>query len=771
MPVQAEELFSAQEREWIRLNPIVRVGVSPDWRPIEYVEGGKFKGLGAEYLRALRRISGLKFETHIMDWASGRQALSSKQIDLLPTYAKPLGNQELPGAIIASEPYFITGSIIVSKADVPIIFDARKLIGKVVAIKGGGAYERQLRALYPGINLMPVGTVEEALDQVVTGDAYAAVGVDAVLIPMMHQRYLDSLHVAGVITGMPAILRMGVHPDNTVLLSIINKSLASITASESDRLAENWIRTTTYGQPSWGVVLRFYFWELTCAFTLVLIFGALVYHAWVARRKAERSERDKAMFLAVMSHEIRTPMNVILSSVELLGRANLAPKEASLVRVAVSGATNLLSLLNDVLDFSKMEAGKITLESSPIDTCALARDTLSSFELRAEEKGLQLELMLKGQNGLWPVVDPTRLRQILANLLSNAIKFTEVGKVMLTVELRPNAISSGKGELVFEVRDTGIGISPKQQARLFNAFAQGDESTTRKYGGTGLGLRICADLAYLMGSKINVVSEPGKGSTFSLRIPVLLEVPEQIPETLQLTPIAETRASALQILVVEDHPSNRFVIECQLVELGHCPTLIEHGLEALDLVTQRHFDLILLDCNLLDVDGYELVGMLRNLEVLDDAYIPIIAISATVGPEHVSRCFESGFDGVLSKPLRLEELCETISQWCATVSDEPSVTSQSDWASVQQNVQEQMLESIREDLAHVMQAVESGELEVVRRGAHRIVGAALYTGWSDVAEQARLLEQSSESVSPERLAAILRELDARVAERTSACLR
>lgn len=737
---QDRALFTEQEREWIASHPVISVAVGADWRPLEYVENGVYKGLSAEYLKAISRISGLQFRwVPGASWSEARHALEEGQVELLPAVSEPLSSPALRQKIAYSQPYFAGSTLIVTRANSPTVFDPRQLAGKRVAIKGGGAYERALREKVPGIELLSVTSPSEALDLVATGEAEAAIDVDTALLPIMQRRYLGALHIAGTVPDMPAVVSIGMPVGEPLLLSIINKSISSLTALETDQMVERWVIPTDYGLPAWPIVLNYYRWQALAAVGLFLLFGVLVYRAVKARRRAERSERDKAMFLAVMSHEIRTPMNAILSSLELLERARLAPEEARLAKVAASGANGLLDLLNDVLDFSKIEAKQLVLDRTSTDIATLARDAINIAQIRAEEKGLPLRLDLQLPQGSWPVIDAHRVRQVLNNLLSNAVKFTATGQVQVHIELSSHLQTPAQGVLRIQVKDSGIGIAKRQQERLFKAFSQADESTTRKFGGTGLGLTICKDLVALMQGDIQLSSQPGLGTTVEVRIPVALA-----PEACEIATEIPTQHStaALSVLVVEDHPQNRFVIERQLRTLGYAVELVEDGHTALERVAATAFDVMLLDCNLPDIDGYTVAARIRQQEAGSGRHLPIIAISALVGPEHQEACLVAGIDGVLSKPLRLNELQATIEMWCDTA---PEALADADRVEPLSEVSlhDAFIATCEIDLAALRQAIHSTQWRQVERIAHRIVGAALSLDRPDIADIARVIERKA----------------------------
>ncbi len=741
-------MFTDQELAWIETHPVINIGFDPDWQPLEYIEDGVFKGLSAEYVKAISRVSGLQFRwMKGMSWATARQGILDGTVDVLPAASEALASPQLRKRIAFSAPYFVGSTLIVTQASAPVMFDPNQLSGKKVAVKGGGAYERRMRFKYPDIRLVPVKSPSQALQLVWSGEVYAAVDVDAAFIPLLQQHYFDTLHVAGSIAEMPTVVSIAARIEEPLLISIIDKSLASLNARETDDMMAKWISAENYGPPTWTAILRYYFWELTSTVVFLITVAVLLFRAYQARRRAEHSERDKAMLLAVMSHEIRTPMNAILSSVELLARTGLAPQDTQLANVAVTSANTLLELLDGVLDFSKLEAERLVIQYQPADIRALIKEAVSIAEFRAQEKSLPLKTQLRWETPLWLSVDALRLRQVLLNLLTNAIKFTEVGEVTVTSSFAIEPLDATKGTLRIVVTDTGIGMSKRELQRLFQAFTQADESVTRKFGGTGLGLTICRRLLSLMGGTVELRSVPGKGTTAEVLLPArVVEAQEGADghdallgltrhQAVESTPGTSPK---LSVLVVEDHPENQFVIARQLQVLGHEAFQALTGQAGLDQLKQQMFDIILLDCNLPDIDGYTIARRIRTVEDPMGIHTPIIAISAMVGPEHAEACFIAGMDGVLVKPLRLDQLREVIDLWCEVdtlPADESDLESD-----VATELKQAFFETSLSDLQQIRQAADGSDWLQVSRLAHRIAGAALMLVQPVVVRAARDLE-------------------------------
>ena len=742
-PIPNPNLFSAQERAWIAAHPIVHIAVDPDWRPLEYVEDGRHKGLTAEYVAAISAATGLQFLlVPGSGWSSAQQALKDGKVDMLPAISRQFAQPSLRDVVLFSDPYFVGSTIIVTTEAEPIIFDARKLNGKVVAIKGGGAYQRLLGERFPGIKLLPLQSPEAALQAVVDGRADAAIGVDTALLPLLRRKYLGTLHISGTIGEMPATVSMGVRKDLPELASIVQKTLASLTAKQTDGMMEKWLQGTDYGAPSWRTLLQYYDTEITSLVIAISLILLLAQRARVARRAAVRSEREKSKFLAVMTHEIRTPMNAILSSVELLQRSALDKRQQELATLAASAAENLLGLLDDVLDLSKLEADKLELEEVPTDIVSLTQNAIDMIQIKAQEKNLAMQLDARISENQRVLIDPTRVRQVLLNLLSNAVKFTDRGGVTVLVNLQSESVGL-KTILQVTVVDTGIGVSDDQKKRLFQPFSQADSSTTRRYGGTGLGLVICRELIEKMGGTLRLQSEVGVGTSISFSIPVETQLCDPVVvkspvADLILPPVGAANNARPTILVVDDHPNNRVVIQHQLEELNCDVVLAEDGPSGLSLLAAREFSLILLDCYLPGMDGYQVARMIRKQEEGSQRHQPIVAISAAVDEGHVKLCMDSGMDGVLRKPLRLNELKSIIEVWCDVdvVMQERSSSSGAPVSSTT----ELFRDSSHQDFSEIQRAFDSGDHELMARYVHRIKGAALMAGAPAIVDASERIE-------------------------------
>jgi signal transduction histidine kinase/AmiR/NasT family two-component response regulator len=378
---------------------------------------------------------------------------------------------------------------------------------------------------------------------------------------------------------------------------------------------------------------------------------------------AKSASLAKSTFLATMSHEIRTPLNGVLGMAQAMAADVLEPIQRGRLETIRQSGEALLAILNDVLDISKIEAGKLSLETIDFDLGEILRGAHAAFTQLANKKGVSFALSMDSAEGVY-LGDPTRLRQIVYNLISNALKFTEQGEIRVSAAYEDD-------ELLLTVSDTGIGMSAENLGKLFTKFTQAEASTTRRFGGTGLGLAITHELTSLMGGEIAVQSEPGKGSMFFVHLPLV----RTSTEPRQAAPIpagfnlGDDRLE-LRVLAAEDNTINQLVLKTLLHQVGIDPVIVGTGIEAVDAWSGGDFDLILMDVQMPDMDGPTAARAIRRLETdAGRAPTPIIALTANAMSHQVEQYMEAGMDGHVSKPIQARSLLQVIADVMAKNAD------------------------------------------------------------------------------------------------------
>ncbi|MGY2313294.1 ATP-binding protein [Pseudomonas sp. SDO5522_S412] len=720
------------EQQWIENHPIVR-----------YTSAASFISDNRSfYINQIALLSGIQFKRiDTNSWSEAKKLVSLGKLDVITAVTINQLDHDFFNTLLKSDNYYLTSTVAVTRKNEVSDVAPLKLDGKTVALVGGKVINDYLRRNYKKITLLTYNNPTLALQALAGKQVDVVIGLTLELEPIIKDHFYGVFEWAGVFPGIPVSYVMGINASSPELASIISKSINSIIAYHAERTFDRLLFESSMTAPSLNSVIRHYSIELITAILATLVVVALAVYSRRAQKAAQKSDADKSAFLAMMSHEIRSPMNGVMSSIELLHTTKLTTQQKDLLTLAMSSASNLLALLDDVLDISKLEAGIITPEYLPTNINKLAHNLVSTYRIAALKHHTSLSLNTSNLTNILIVTSSTRLQQVLSNLLSNAIKFTRHGSITLSIDF--DIATPGSGHLKIRVSDTGIGIDKSHQGKLFQAFVQVDSSITRRYGGSGLGLSICKQLVELMGGQIGLDSELGKGTQVSITLPVEFKHKTEAAVTSHLIqPQPKTfplPVTQLQILVVEDNPVNQRTIDLQLTELGYSALIVENGLEALNVLERKRdkIAIVLLDCHLPDMDGYEVARRMRQQRSLGFTHLPIIAISASTNTEHQKKCMDSGIDDSLPKPLSLPKLRKLIELWAPPPEAARSAASMT---ARSESLNTLFIRTSLEDIVNLREALETKDLARARYYAHRLHGSALATNTQTIAKAAKKLE-------------------------------
>lgn len=734
--VEGAAPLAADQRAWIAAHPTVRYTTERGWPPVIEIRDGEPVGLLAEYMKQFSASTGVRFEyVPSATWTEAMALLESGKIDMIPGVTRfHLRAFSSPPLISRT---FLSGSmVIIGRADEGIAFSMKELAGKRVAM------QMREMAILPSedlskVQIVPTTSVEQTLEAVAERRADYLIGMEAIHPAFVRSRYIGKLGMAGTVDAPPLEAKIVVRHDKAELLGIMNWAIGQLSNEDTDLIFEDAASQIQYGAPTLQSLWRYRTLEILVLGLLLASLGIAVVTSLRARRQAQRSEQGKARFLAMMSHEIRTPINVIVGSLEALERQRIQGAGQRIVETMSLAADALTDLLDNVLDLSKLEAGKVTMERVAADPAELLRGVARLMVIRAEAKGLALVLELDGLPGTALELDTIRLRQVLSNLVGNAIKFTEHGGV--TLHARHEEFE-GHPWLRVDVRDTGVGIALADQPRLFRPYVQADSSSTRNFGGTGLGLAICRELIQLMGGSIWLHSEVGVGTLVSFRIPWLPATPAlPAPDHARDMPEASATLTHLHVLVCDDNPLNLDVIMQQLQALGASVDTVASGEQALAFLREQPVDLLLLDCHMPGMDGYETA---KRVRVEINGALPIFAVSAASDAEHLRRCMDADMSAVLRKPIRTRELLGLLVLWdLAEATPEHRTPEPPTFQAEGLSPRPYLLD----DLAGARQAAAQDDIQSALFHLHRIKGSAALFCMADIEAEARRLEDLARS--------------------------
>lgn len=697
--------LTENETAFLKDHPVIRLGVDPGFVPFEFIDrDGQYKSIASDYISLITERTGIQFEVvKGLTWPEAYDLAVSGDIDALPAISK---TDEREQHFLFSEPYYQFKRVIVTRDMDTGISRIEDLEKSAVAVQRNSSHHSYLLS-YPKINLSLYDSVEEALTAVANGTERAFVGNLATTNHLIRSIGLTNLRFTAFEAEKEQALHFAVRRDWPELVGILNKALDAITHEERMAIHNKWIDLGT--QTDYGLLIRVV--AIVCTLAAVAV---SVSFYWVVRLRREINKRHlvqldlekarqeavganefKSEFMARMSHEIRTPLNAITGLAYLLQRTEISPTQSLYIDRIEQTSRGMLGVINDILDFSKIEAGKMELENVSFSMDEVIQNVVNIVSYKIEEKEIGFRLSRDPEIPNWFFGDAKRIEQVLLNTLNNAVKFTSAGEVSLDVRLV--ARESDRYYLSLSIRDTGIGMTEEQIAKLFNPFVQGDSSIDRRFGGSGLGLSIVKSLVDMMGGQIQVFSTPGEDSTFVIHLSLVGDSEKQdihartvsadhfkdvrilvleksgsdmsLIES-YLSPgsrsTADREASPTKLenthaaLLVEDNRTNQLIAKTLLEQAGIEPILAADGREAVELYRQHknRIDLILMDLHTPVMNGYRAAQEIRMIS----GSVPIVAMTADVILGVQEKCEQSGIYRYISKPFDPDRFIDTVTE-------------------------------------------------------------------------------------------------------------
>jgi signal transduction histidine kinase len=679
--------FSANEKQYFLehnelLYPVLESGFPPYIITKSFANFSE-RGFAIDLLQIMTEKTGLIFKpVYVQNLAQYLALLATEHADLFVQFQQ---NEQREPHFNFSIPYLEANYSIIYRLDDPRNIDESALMPFTIAIIGNVGATQQLKEKFPQAKYKEYNTLDEAVLAVAHGAADVFIGQSlstAYLIKKMQLSNLTSRPLANFLPD--ATFVFATKKQEKTLISLLNRSLRDVSVDRLDDMYAKWSKSAFTDVHPDEIAVTYQNARYLISLFMLLGLAIISYNyrrrnikvaeklaaekalsiAQVARAEAEKAAQEKLTFLARMSHEIRTPMNGVLGMAEALSFTELNKSQLELLQTLKGSARNLLALLNDVLDFSKIDAGKLTLESVPVNVNLIAQDVIKSFRHIQSENDLDIDLDIDPLITHNYYTDPTRITQILNNLLSNAIKFTTEGYIKLSISHLEQTQNNHNiyDTLMISVEDSGIGIAADKQALLFTPFIQADDDITRKFGGTGLGLSICQEIATAMGSKIFLDSTEHRGSTFHFKLKLKRgdlqkETEDRRHNIRRVNADTDDRFKNIRVLIAEDNLVNIKVLTAQLARLKINADVAHDGLQALALHEKMPYDIIISDCHMPNLDGFELAARLRASKLTSPLWLVAVTADALAGA--AESCIDAGFDDYMAKPCSQEQITNT----------------------------------------------------------------------------------------------------------------
>jgi len=667
--------LTIRENEWLANNSELKLGVSPNLLPFESLdEKGNYSGISSDYIRLIEeKLLIQMFPQKDLSWTEVLELAKQKQIDIIPAIVE---TKERNSYLGFTEPYMNVPLVIATSIKSPIIKGLDDLNGKIVGVEANTPAENILRQNHPELILKTYRSVNIGLINLEDGDIDAFVHDLVIITYQQNQRGIDDIQIAAF-TPYELNISMGVRKGLEPLVGILEKTLLTIDNKARHGIANHWIAI----QVNFATQLRtLLIWLLP----LACFMFAIIYYVVRTNRKlkfevetrkqkeksleetktnAENASKVKDDFLANMSHELRTPMNAIIGMSQLIEQTNITNSQKQHIGTVLNSANSLLGLINDILDLSKVQAGKMQLESISFRVESMIESVKRQVDFGGGTQGVKHVINIMHDVPKKLAGDKLRIMQVLSNLIENAKKFTESGIIELNVSC--SRIGKNKMELHFAVKDTGIGMSSEQISKLFDVYNQVDASSTRKYEGVGIGLSLCKKLCELMNGELWVTSQLNSGSEFHFTAKLSTDESHDDKKSKD-SPIhkstiegAEQRSlEGKRVLVVDDNITNQLVAGKMLERANVEVFKAKNGMECLLMLSENSFDAILMDIQMPIMDGYTATKKLRENNKNDD--LPVIALSANVGQSDIDKALSSGMNEYLEKPINSKKLLTTL---------------------------------------------------------------------------------------------------------------